>query len=83
MWNNSDGKTIVNWKVQPARNTENLLEMASGLANDGKTNANGLPNILLNSDTQNVLLPLNSSEDKEINLSSVFLELYKTASNKN
>lgn len=45
MWNNSNEKTVVNWKVQPAMNTENLLETASGLANDGKTNANGIPNI--------------------------------------
>ena len=46
MWNNSDSKTIVNWKVEPAMNTDNFLETATGLANDGKTNADGVPNIL-------------------------------------
>ncbi|POY38982.1 cupin domain-containing protein [Solitalea longa] len=46
MWNNSNGKTIVNWKVQPAMNTDNLLETGIGLANNGKTNENGMPNIL-------------------------------------
>lgn len=46
MWNNSDNKTVVNWKVQPAMDTENLLETATGLANDGKTNDDGMPNIL-------------------------------------
>jgi quercetin dioxygenase-like cupin family protein len=46
MWNNSDSKTIVNWKARPAMNTDNLLETATGLANDGKTNADGVPNIL-------------------------------------
>ncbi len=46
MWNNSDEMTIVNWKVQPALKTDNLLETASGLAKDGRTNASGVPNIL-------------------------------------
>lgn len=46
MWNNTNGTTIVNWKVQPAMDTENLLETATGLANDGKTNEEGMPNIL-------------------------------------
>lgn len=46
MWNNTNRKTVVNWKVQPALNTENLFEMATGLANDGKTNKDGMPNIL-------------------------------------
>jgi quercetin dioxygenase-like cupin family protein len=46
MWNNSNSKTIVNWKVQPAMDTENFLETAFGLAIDGKTNADGMPNIL-------------------------------------
>jgi quercetin dioxygenase-like cupin family protein len=45
MWNNSDGKTVVNWKVQPAMNTENLFETANGLAMDGKTNDEGMPNL--------------------------------------
>ena len=46
MWNNSPVKTVVNWKVQPAMNTDQLLETATGLANNGKTNNNGMPNIL-------------------------------------
>jgi quercetin dioxygenase-like cupin family protein len=46
MWNNSDGKTIVNWQIRPAMNTDHLLETATGLASDGKTNKEGMPNIL-------------------------------------
>ncbi len=46
MWNNSDQKTIVNWKVQPALNTEYFLETAMGLSNENKTNDEGMPNIL-------------------------------------
>ena len=45
MWNNTNTTTIVNWKVQPALDTENLLETATGLVMDGKTNDNGMPNI--------------------------------------
>jgi quercetin dioxygenase-like cupin family protein len=45
MWNDTDAKTIVNWKVQPAMDTENLFEIAAGLAVDGKTNDKGMPNI--------------------------------------
>jgi quercetin dioxygenase-like cupin family protein len=46
MWNASEEITIVNWKVQPALNTEALFETVTGLANDGKTNENGLPGFL-------------------------------------
>ena len=46
MWNDTAEKTVVNWKVQPAMNTENFLETATGLAMDGKTNDQGIPNIL-------------------------------------
>ncbi len=46
MWNVSDSVAVVSWKVQPAMNTENLFEIITGLANDGKTNAVGQPNIL-------------------------------------
>ena len=46
MWNNSDNQTVVHWKVHPAMNTEHLLETGIGLATDGKTKANGMPNIL-------------------------------------
>lgn len=46
MWNNSNDKTIVNWKVRPAMNTEYMLETLLGLAGDGKTNEDGVPGIL-------------------------------------
>lgn len=46
MWNNSDGVTVINWKVRPALNMENLLETGMGLANDGRTNEDGMPGIL-------------------------------------
>ena len=46
MWNNTAGKTIVNWKVQPAMDTEHLLETVTGLAIDAKTNNEGMPHIL-------------------------------------
>jgi quercetin dioxygenase-like cupin family protein len=46
MWNSSNQKSVVNWKIQPAMNTEHLLETGMGLANDGKVNDKGLPNIL-------------------------------------
>lgn len=46
MWNSSNSKTVVNWKVQPALHTENLFETANGLAMDGKTNDDGMPNLL-------------------------------------
>src|ERR1044072_7636713 len=46
MWNNTNNKTVVHWKVQPAMNTEYLLETVNGLANDGKTNKDGMPSIL-------------------------------------
>lgn len=46
MWNNTDGKTVLNWKVQPAMETEHFLETAMGLALDGKTSETGMPGIL-------------------------------------
>ena len=46
MWNASDEKTIVNWKVRPAMDTEYLLETVNGLAAEGKTNNEGMPGIL-------------------------------------
>ncbi|RRB02408.1 cupin domain-containing protein [Larkinella rosea] len=46
MWNPTDGKTVVNWRVSPALDTEYFLETTTGLANDGKTNASGVPSIL-------------------------------------
>lgn len=46
MWNATPDKTVVNWTVQPALNTEHLLETMTGLANEGKTNADGMPGLL-------------------------------------
>lgn len=46
MWNASEGKTVANWQVRRALDTELLLETMTGLAADGKTNAAGMPNIL-------------------------------------
>ncbi|MHA4809702.1 cupin domain-containing protein [Flavitalea flava] len=46
MWNAGTEKTIVNWQVRPAMDTENLLETMTGLAVDGKTNESGMPPIL-------------------------------------
>lgn len=45
MWNNSNARTVVNWKVKPAMNTDHFLENVTGLANDGKTNSAGVPNL--------------------------------------
>ena len=46
MWNASGNKAVVNWKVQPAMNTENLFETMNGLIKDRKTNGKGMPGIL-------------------------------------
>ena len=46
MWNHTAGKTIVNWKVQPALQTEAFLETAMGLATDNRVNRKGMPSIL-------------------------------------
>ena len=46
MWNNSQTRTKVNWKVKPALNTEYLLETTYGLVNDGKTKEDGVPPLL-------------------------------------
>ncbi len=46
MWNDSEQKTKLIWRVEPALNTEYLLEMAAGLAMDGKINTAGKPQFL-------------------------------------
>lgn len=46
MWNSSDNKTIVNWQITPALQTEYLLETLTGLANDNQTNSIGVPSLL-------------------------------------
>jgi mannose-6-phosphate isomerase-like protein (cupin superfamily) len=38
MWNNSGSTAVINWKVQPALDTEYFFENASGLASDKKRN---------------------------------------------
>jgi len=46
MWNNGAIKTTVNWKVQPAMNSEYFFETFAGLSNDNKTDAAGIPSFL-------------------------------------
>ena len=46
MWNAGEWKTVVNWRVKPAFETEYFLETANGLATDGKANAEGMPSLL-------------------------------------
>jgi quercetin dioxygenase-like cupin family protein len=46
MWNRSDREAAVNWQVRPALDTENLFEVTTGLAMDGKTKSDGMPGIL-------------------------------------
>lgn len=46
MWNSSDDITIVNWKVLPALDADQLFETGMGLANDGKVNEKGMPAFL-------------------------------------
>lgn len=53
MWNGANEETEVNWKVMPALDSEYFLETLTGLANDNKTNENGVPSILQVSLTAN------------------------------
>ncbi|RYU89623.1 cupin domain-containing protein [Mucilaginibacter terrigena] len=46
MWNTHTGKTVVNWIVKPALQTEYFLETAYGLAADGQINKKGMPSVL-------------------------------------
>jgi quercetin dioxygenase-like cupin family protein len=46
MWNQADTTAVVNWQVSPALNTENFFETTMGLAREGKTSKDGMPNIL-------------------------------------
>ena len=46
MWNQSSQPVTIRWKISPALNTETFFENTIGLANDGKTNQKGMPNIL-------------------------------------
>jgi quercetin dioxygenase-like cupin family protein len=46
MWNHTGDRAHVNWKVQPALNTESFFETAMGLATEKKINKKGMPSIL-------------------------------------
>ncbi len=46
MWNNHSEKTMINWKVEPAMHTEQLLETVFGLAADGRIDGEGKPLLL-------------------------------------
>jgi quercetin dioxygenase-like cupin family protein len=46
MWNHSANKARVNWKVIPALDTEYFLENGVGIANEKKTNEQGMPGLL-------------------------------------
>lgn len=46
MWNATDSRTLMNWQVRPALDTEYLLETMAGLAFDGKTSPAGKPSLL-------------------------------------
>jgi quercetin dioxygenase-like cupin family protein len=46
MWNEQEGKTVVNWVVKPALQTEYFMETAYGLAAEGLVNKKGMPHIL-------------------------------------
>src|SRR3954471_3774103 len=46
MWNKSEEKTMVNWKVRPAINTEYFIETLAGLAAADKTDKDGKPGML-------------------------------------
>lgn len=45
MWNHSTEEAVVQWKVQPALDTEYFLEMGMGLAQAGKVKENGMPGL--------------------------------------
>lgn len=45
MWNAGTEDTVVNWKIQPALDTEEMLRTFTGLANRGRTNDKGMPDI--------------------------------------
>jgi quercetin dioxygenase-like cupin family protein len=46
MWNGGNDEAVVNWKIEPALQSEQLFRTAFGLANDGKTNPDGAPDLL-------------------------------------
>lgn len=46
MWNATNATAVVNWKVEPALNTEHFFETGMGLAGAGKVRKNGMPSFL-------------------------------------
>ena len=46
MWNATNSRTVMNWQVRPALDTEYLLETTAGLAADGRTSSSGKPSLL-------------------------------------
>ncbi|GHO58050.1 cupin domain-containing protein [Ktedonobacter robiniae] len=46
MWNGGTSETRVIWQTRPALHTDEFLEITLGLAQDGKTNPEGIPNLL-------------------------------------
>ena len=46
MWNHTRDRSVVNWQVRPAMDTEYFLETMIGLANDGQTDSSGKPGLL-------------------------------------
>lgn len=46
MWSEDDGEVRANWQTRPAMKTESFFETIWGLANEGKTNEKGAPNLL-------------------------------------
>jgi quercetin dioxygenase-like cupin family protein len=45
MWNSSGSEAVVNWKVQPALDTEHFFETTAGLAADRQLKKNGRPKL--------------------------------------
>jgi len=45
MWNNSTEEAVVNWKIQPALDTEYFFETTVGLAEDRRLKKNGRPKL--------------------------------------
>ena len=46
MWNHGDQPAVMHWTVTPALQTEQLFDTLAALANGGKTNSEGTPNLL-------------------------------------
>ena len=46
VWNRSNLRAKINWKVTPALDTEYLFETITGLVNDGKTGEDSKPGLL-------------------------------------